>query len=349
MKTTDKTGSRGFAGKMFLGGVLIYFLAVLPFLIRYKGLFFYYGDYNVQQVPFLIFAHRAVRRGRFFWNPLVDLGGNMTGVFAFYLWGSPFFWLTIPFPESWLPYMPPFLMALKYGTAAATSCAWIRTQTRSDKAAVLGSFLYAFSGFQACNIVFQHFHDVTAFFPLYLLAFDRFVTGSREITVCRCEGKRKTAVIDLLGFTLMTALMSVINYYFFVGQVIFLVLYYLTRWGIRRAGGDGFMSMVTEVLRILGAGMAGLLLSSFFLVQSLGGVIGNTRVGKVINGYDLLAYPDATTPLAKRVPRILPALFCHGRRLRLLDAAPQELEEIAPDCPGCNGLHSGPERILFCL
>ena len=60
---------------MFLGGVLIYFLAVLPFLIRYKGLFFYYGDYNVQQVPFLIFAHRAVRRGRFFWNPLVDLGG----------------------------------------------------------------------------------------------------------------------------------------------------------------------------------------------------------------------------------------------------------------------------------
>ena len=298
MKISDNGKNKILPYKVFIGGVLVYLLAVLPFLIYRKGLFFYYGDYNVQQVPFLIFAHRAVREGRFFWNPLVDLGGNMTGVFAFYLWGSPFFWLTIPFPESWLPYMPPFLMALKYGTAAATSCAWIRTQTRSDKAAVLGSFLYAFSGFQACNIVFQHFHDVTAFFPLYLLAFDRFVTGSREITVCRCEGKRKTAVIDLLGFTLMTALMSVINYYFFFGQVIFLVLYYLTRWGIRRAGGDGFMSMVTEILRILGAGMAGLLLSSFFLVQSLGGVVGNTRVGKVINGYDLLAYPDATTPLA---------------------------------------------------
>ena len=165
---------------VFWGGVLIYLLAVLPFLISHKGLFFYYGDYNVQQVPFLIFAHRAVRQGRFFWNPLVDLGGNMTGTFAFYLWGSPFFWLTIPFPENWLVHIMPAIMALKYGTASAASYAWLRTQTRTARAAVLGSMLYAFSGFQACNIVFQHFHDVTAFFPLYLLAFDRFVQGREE-------------------------------------------------------------------------------------------------------------------------------------------------------------------------
>ena len=160
MKIRNNTKNILLPAKVFTGGVLVYLLAVLPFLIDRKGLFFYYGDYNVQQVPFLIFAHRAVRGGRLLWNPLVDLGGNMTGTFAFYLWGSPFFWLTIPFPESWLPYMTPFLMALKFGTAAAASFLWIRTQTRSDKAAVLGAYLYAFSGFQACNIVFQHFHDV---------------------------------------------------------------------------------------------------------------------------------------------------------------------------------------------
>ena len=37
--------------KVFIGGMLVYLLAVLPFLIYRKGLFFYYGDYNVQQVP----------------------------------------------------------------------------------------------------------------------------------------------------------------------------------------------------------------------------------------------------------------------------------------------------------
>ena len=290
---------------VFIGGMLVYLFAILPFLISRKGLFFYYGDYNVQQVPFLIFAHRAVRQGRFFWNPLVDLGGNMTGAFAFYLWGSPFFWLTIPFPENWLPYMTPFLMALKSGTAAAASFVWIRTQTRSDKAAVFGAFLYTFSGFQACNIVFQHFHDVTAFFPLYLLAFDRFVQGSRKMTESPGHVRSSAyGAADLVGFTLMTALMSVINYYFFFGQVLFFVLYYIVRWGIRLAKGSGIRAAAAEVLRILAAGAVGLMLSAFFLVQSISGILGNTRVSNVINGYDLVTYPDAGTPLA-----ILKSLF----------------------------------------
>ena len=250
-----------------------------------RGLFFYYGDYNVQQVPFLIYAHRAVREGRFFWTPMVDLGGNMGGIFSFYLWGSPFFWLTIPFPESWLPFMMPFLMALKYGTASAAACAWIRTQTKTDLAAVLGAFLYAFSGFQACNIVFQHFHDATAFFPLYLLAFDRFVQG-------RGKGRSR------YGFVLMTALMSVINYYFFFGQVLFLVLYYMIRRGIRLIRSEGLPVFAGEVLRIVAAGAFGLMLSAFFLVQSIGGIMGNARISKILNGYDLVAYPDAVTPLA---------------------------------------------------
>lgn len=53
---------------MFLSAFLMYVLAILPILIS-RGLpFFYYGDYNVQQVPFYIAAHRAVRSGEFFWN-----------------------------------------------------------------------------------------------------------------------------------------------------------------------------------------------------------------------------------------------------------------------------------------
>ena len=79
---------------LFMGGALLYLAAVLPFLVYHGGIFFYYGDYNVQQVPFYILAHRAVRSGRFFWNPYIDLGGSMGGSLSFYLWGSPFFWLT---------------------------------------------------------------------------------------------------------------------------------------------------------------------------------------------------------------------------------------------------------------
>ena len=94
----------------------MYLTAVLPFLLYHGRIFFYYGDYNVQQVPFYILAHRAVRNGQFFWNPYIDLGSSMGGSLSFYLWGSPFFWLTIPFQEETVPYILPFIMSLRYGT-----------------------------------------------------------------------------------------------------------------------------------------------------------------------------------------------------------------------------------------
>ena len=237
---------------LFVGGALLYLAAVLPFLVYHGGIFFYYGDYNVQQVPFYILAHRAVRSGQFFWNPYIDLGSSMGGSMSFYLWGSPFFWLTIPFEEKMVPYLLPFVMSLRYGTAVVTSYAWIRRQVRSDFWAAVGSFLYAFSGFQACNIVFQHFHDATAFFPLYLLTFDNAVQKHRTT-----------------GFTLMTALMSVINYYFFFGQVVFILLYYIVRYCPSREPGK----IANEVFHIIISGAMGLLLASFFLVQSVSGIL----------------------------------------------------------------------------
>lgn len=264
-------------GKVFLMGVLLYLICVLPLLVRHGGLFFYYGDYNVQQVPFYVLAHRAVRSGNFFWNSKIDLGGSMGGSLSFYLWGSPFFWLTIPFPEKVVPYLLPFLMSLKCGTAMTTSYAWIRTQTKSDEGALIGALLYSFSGFQAMNIVFQHFHDATAFFPLFLLCFDRRVQ-KREHT----------------PFILMTALMSVINYYFFFGQVLFIILYYVLRYAWRQK----LTVTVREVVLILLDGILGLCLSAFFLVQSISGLTGNSRLSNLISGYDMVAYPDPTTPLA---------------------------------------------------
>lgn len=268
---------------LFMGGALLYLAAVLPFLIYHDGIFFYYGDYNVQQVPFYILAHRAVRNGRFFWNPYIDLGSSMGGSLSFYLWGSPFFWLTIPFPEKMVPYLLPFVMSLRYGTAMVTSYAWIRRQVKDEAYAVIGSLLYTFSGFQACNIVFQHFHDATAFFPLYLLTFDDIVQ------------KRKSA-----GFTLMTALMSIVNYYFFFGQAVFILIYYIVRYCPAR----GAKRIAQDVIYIILHGIAGLMLAAFFLVQSITGVSGNSRLDDYINGYGLLAYEEGKTPLA-----ILKSLF----------------------------------------
>ena len=60
------------------------------------GVFYYYGDFNVQEIPFYQLVHDAVRNGDTGWMHNVDLGTDMLSSFSFYLLGSPFFWLTIP-------------------------------------------------------------------------------------------------------------------------------------------------------------------------------------------------------------------------------------------------------------
>ena len=46
--------------------------------------------------------------------------------------------------------------------------------------ASIGGLLYAFSGFQLFNIFFNHFQDVTAFFPLLLIAMEELVSQNRR-------------------------------------------------------------------------------------------------------------------------------------------------------------------------
>ena len=188
----------------------------------------------------------------------------------------------------------PFFMSLKYGTALCTSFAWLRTQTRTSRGALLGAFLYAFSGFQACNIVFQHFHEATAFFPLYLLALDRAHSAISRAGD-KSAGKNPLSVKKgILGFVLMTSAMSVINYFFFFGQVLFLSVYYL----IRYASNQKVRQTLKEILQLLFAGALGLCLSAFFLVQVLDVISGNTRLDDFLLGYDMVAYSEPATPLA---------------------------------------------------
>ena len=49
--------------RAFVLGLMMSFLVFLPFVIVDNGLFLYYGDFNVQQVPFYQLCHDAIRSG----------------------------------------------------------------------------------------------------------------------------------------------------------------------------------------------------------------------------------------------------------------------------------------------
>ena len=270
----------------FLLGFILFTAALLPALIMRGGFFYYYGDYNYQSIEFYTYAHRAIKEGYLFWNPLLEWGGTLVGSLGSYA-VSPFLMLLLPFPNEWIPYLLPLLMAIRYGVATMTSYAWLRTVVKTKRMALFGALIYSFSGFQAINIVFSSFHDITAFFPVYLLSFDRLMK----------EGKKT-------GFILMTALLSSISLYSFYGMVIFFLIYYFTRyfrpWDLRskwrsEKEKERRRTNLKRFLLAAFTGIVGVMIAAVIIICAVQGLFGNTRIGKNVAGESIFAFSNSTT------------------------------------------------------
>ncbi|MBQ2135298.1 MAG: YfhO family protein, partial [Clostridia bacterium] len=155
-----------------------------------RGYFIFYGDFNVQQIPFYQECHAAIKSGNWGWNWNTDLGANFIGSYAYYLVTSPFFLITLPFPNSFVPYLMGPLLILKFACCALTAYFYIRRFTKTSDAARLGGLLYAFSGFSVYNIFFNAFHEAFIVFPLLLLALELLITENKRgvfaLAVCLC-------------------------------------------------------------------------------------------------------------------------------------------------------------------
>lgn len=207
--------------KTFLIAFVTSFIIFIPFIIFDGGYFFFYGDFNVQQIPFYMLCHDLVQQGDIFWDWNTDLGTNFIGSYSFYLLGSPFFWITLLFPSKAVPYLIAPLIMLKISLAATFACMFIRRFVNNPVYASLGGLLYAFSGFSIYNIFFNHFHEAMVIFPLLLLSLEELIENNRK------------------GFFALCVFFSVtMNYFFFAGQVVFVVIYFFIRlfsksWNIK--------------------------------------------------------------------------------------------------------------------
>ena len=257
---------------LFAAGVLF-----IPYMIEGQGYFLFYGDFNVQQIPFYQHAHDMVRSGCFGWDFGTDLGANFIGSYSFYLLGSPFFWLTLLFPNWMVPYLMGPLLILKFACAALAAYAFITRFVRNKNFAMLGGILYAFSGYSVYNIFFNHFHEAIIYFPLLLLTLEWFMCRER-----------------FAPFIFMVALCSISNYYFFFGMVLFVLLYFVVRtlsgdWDLfcrrccikRDFARFGFLAL---------AAMLGLLLSAVMLLPSALAIADNTRLDSYLTGWGGLVY-----------------------------------------------------------
>ncbi|MFV0400200.1 MAG: YfhO family protein [Oscillospiraceae bacterium] len=275
--------------KAFLLALGIAAIIFLPFVIMDKGMFIYFGDFNVQQIPFYKLAHEAVRSGDIFWNWYTDLGSNFVGSYSFYLLFSPFFWLTLPFPTEALPYLMAPLLVLKTACAALTSYLFLERFVKDKNYAVIGSLLYAFSGWMSFNIFFNHFHDVAVFFPLLLLGLEQLIT----------EDKRGV-------FAIAVAINAAVNYWFFIGEVVFVILYVVVRSyskGWRMTWKRfGFLAMEAVL---------GVLMAAVALLPSVLALLGNPRTdaNRLLYGWGFWIYWHDSESYAERLFAIIQSWF----------------------------------------
>ena len=256
--------------KMFTFLVALITAACLfvPYMIMSEGYFTFYGDFNVQQIPFYQMCHQAIRDGNVNWNWLTDLGSDFVGSYAFYLLGSPFFWVTLVFPNSFVPYLMGPLLILKFAFAALTGYLYIRRFTKTAYAASLGGLLYAFSGFSVYNIFFNHFHEAIIAFPLLLLAMELLITENRRGV-----------------FALAVAFCAITNYFFFFGMVVFCVIYFFVR-----LASKAIKVTLSRFVVFAFEAVIGLALSAALLVPALNAISGNERISNILMGWNGITY-----------------------------------------------------------
>lgn len=268
----------------------------LPFYIIDGGFFHYAGDFNSQQISFYRYMNGFIKgagypdgmagaaRSTFSWA--TDLGSGAMNAYSFYLYGSPFFWLSLIFPQNWLPYLMVPLLVLKFAVAGGGAYRYLCRYVRHSDHAVLGACLYAFSGFSIYNVFFNHFIDVVALFPWMLWALDETLYEQEEH-------------YGLFAFWVGVNLLN--NYFFFIGQVLFLVIYFICKLTTK-----DFPMNVRLFVRLAFESLLGAALGFVLLWPAVLSILQNPRTIDLSSGWGFLTYSKVQQYLAILLSWLLP-------------------------------------------
>ena len=246
------------------------FVSFAPFLFRDGGFFHVWSDFNVQQMPFGMAMHNSLSElniGGWTWN--YGPGMSTIQAFSFYGLGSPFVWISMLLPVNLYPYLAGWIYILKYTAAGVSAFYFIRRFTKKESSAIAGALMYAFSGFQATNLMYYHFHDVVALFPLILLGLEKVLEDPKD---------RGTLVFAVF-------LNALNNYYFLVLEATFTGLYFLSRsFGSEKRE---FRRIGRDLLNTLFCAAWGVAMAAILFLPSMLYILQSPRMDRSVSSADL--------------------------------------------------------------
>ena len=261
-----------YANEYFKAFLWIYLVGLFCFSTRAAFNYFTLplgGDYTLQTYAFYAQGYHI------FWDfiktgemQLYDfsnfLGANYLGTQSFYYVFSPLFYLLCLCPEPILYQGIFFHMVLKFAIGGFFMYVLLRKYFHvSYKMSWLGGFIYAFSGWSLFYVWF-HFGDVMAFFPLFIMGFEK------------CLKERKGWLLAISIF-----LCGLANYFFLVNFCIFGLFYALYRWihiyGINKKRGYSASERWGVLLQGVLFCAVGVMMTAICVLPSLNIVLNSTR------------------------------------------------------------------------
>lgn len=259
-----------FYQKSFLYALIMAAALFLPFVIIDGGYFIFYGDYNAQQIPFFKHCVEAVHNGTLGWDWGTDLGANFVGSYTYYTLGSPFFWFMTLFPADFAPYLMAPLLCVKFALISLFAFTYIRRFVTKPQSALIGGLLFAFSSFNLYNVFFQ-FQDAFMYFPLMLIGLEEFVVNKRKGI-----------------FALTVAINCLANYFFFIGECVFLVIYFI----IRVLMDKRFSVRLSEFFMLAAESIIGVLIAGILFIPSIYQVLDVPRSTNILKNWNFLFFSN---------------------------------------------------------
>ena len=176
------------------------------------------GDYSAQQISFYTNGYddwwHFFKTGEFvFYDTNTFLGANNIGSNSFYYLLDPFFLPILLFPRQFIAQGMAIMTINKMAGAGMTFYLYIRYMGASRRASKIAGIAYAFSGWTAWYLWFNHFTDITIVFPLMLMGVEKVLDEKKPcllmISIC------------LMGF---------VNYFFCVCFTLCTFIYAIFRW-----------------------------------------------------------------------------------------------------------------------
>ena len=237
------------------------FLLVLGVLFFATSLFTNYfttpftGDYSAQQISFYTNGYddwwHFFTTGEFvLYDTNTFLGANNIGSNSFYYLLDPFFLPILLFPRQFIAQGMAIMTIFKIAGAGMTFYLYLRYMGASRRASKIAGIAYAFSGWTAWYLWFNHFTDITIVFPLILLGVEKVL-------------KEKKPWVLMLSICLM----GFVNYFFCFCFVICAFIYAMFRFFQRMRNHTWKDNLLFLGIGFLGFAV-GLLMSCMAMIPS---------------------------------------------------------------------------------